>query len=294
MRSFEDNNRFESSAPPSDNNYDYRWFWDDEMPSIRLLSQQIQAQSYVTMRLVRPEGLMTLPDGTQIVAPAVSNPSGVESTDIDPGHTQYAIGIRKDTADISPLTGQLVAWRKVYKPLDQLPAYEFCHDTLWPEGEQYLRTIAADARKVIAEPEALGKTQAAEAGVIKEFIRHEIQRVYGSGEVWFMGLVEKTAYKSWVHNWGAVAVRRIGDPKLLTNPLNYDDVALVPTVIDVDNFYANMAHDIMTRSDTPDRKLLNNFIYMAHGVSDERLGSDVAAFRVWAINQVNTNNRDDT
>lgn len=97
-----------------------------------------------------------------------------------------------------------------------------------------------------------------------------------------------------VHNWGDVAVRRIGEPKLLMNPLNYDDVALVPTVIDVDNFYANMAHDIMTRSGTPDRKLLTNFIYMAHGVSDERLGSDLAAFRAWAIGQVNNNNGDDT
>lgn len=114
---------------------------------------------------------MTLPDGTQIVVPpAVSNPSGVESTDIDPGHTQYAIGIRKDTTDMSPLTGKLVAWRKVYKPLDQLPAYRFCQDTLWPQGEQYLRMIAVDANRVIAEPEALGKTQAAETG--------NCQRVY--------------------------------------------------------------------------------------------------------------------
>lgn len=294
MRSFEDNNRFESYIPPSDNNYDYRWFWDDEMPGIRLLSQQIQAQSYVTMQLVRPEGLVTLPDGTQIVAPAVSNPSGVESTAINLGHTQYAIGIRKDTADISPLTGQLVAWRKVYKPLDQLPTYEFCHDTLWPEGEQYLRTIAADARKVIAEPEALGKTQAAGAGVIKEFIRNEIQRVYGSGEVWFMGLVDKTTYRSWVHNWGTVAVRRIGEPKFLTNPLNYDDVALVPTVIDVDNFYANMAHDIMTHDGAPDHKLITNFIYMVNGLSDEQLGIHLVAFRDWARGQVSGNNRDNT
>lgn len=292
MRLFEGNNRFESYVPPSDNNYDYRWYWDDEMPAMVLLSQQIQAQSYVAMRLVRPEGLVTLPDGTQIVASAVSNPSGVEPTDVDPGRTQYAIGIRKDTTDISPLTGKMVAWRKVYKPLDRLPAYEFCRDTLWSQGEQYLRTIAADASKVIVEPEALGKTQAAEAGVVKEFIRNEIQRVYGSGEVWFMGLVDKTAYRSWVHNWGAVAVRRIGESKLLTNPLNYDDVALVPTVIDVDNFYTNMAHDIMTRGGTLDDKLLTNFVYMADGMSDEQLGRDLAVFRDWAIEQTNSNNEE--
>lgn len=261
---------------------------------MKLLSQQIQAQSYVTMRLVRPEGLITLPDGTQIVAPNVSNPSGMESTDSDPGHTQYSLGIRKETNDFSPLTGKLVAWRKVYKSLDRLPAYEFCHDTLWPQGEQFLREVAADPRRVIAEPEALGKTREAEAGAIKEFIRNEIQCVYGTGEVWFMGLVDKTAYRSWVHNWGAVAVRRIGEPKLLTNPMNYDDVALVPTVIDVDNFYANMAHDIMTRGSIPDDKLLTNFVYMAHGVSDERLGSDLAAFRVWAIGIVNGNNGDNS
>ncbi len=293
MRSIEgNNNRFESYVPPRDNLYDYRWYWDEQVPDVVLLSKQIQAQSYVTMRLVRPEGLVTLPDGTQIVAENVSNPSGVETNDVVPGHTQYAIGVRKDTDDLSPLTGKLVAWRKVYRELERLPAYEFCQDVLWPAGEQFLREVVADPNRIIAEPEALGKTRAAEAGVIKEFIRNEIQRVYGTGEIWFMGLVEKTAYRSWVHNWGSVAVCQIGEPKRLTNPLKYDDVLLVPTVIDVDNFYVNMAHDIMMRGPDQDDKLIANFVYMAHGINDEKLGADIAAFRAWAVARMNAGDGD--
>ena len=101
-----------------------------------------------------------------------------------------------------------------------------------------------------------------------------------------MGLVEKTAYKSWVHSWGTAAVRRIGESKKLTHSYNFENVALVPTVMDIDNFYANMAHDILATDNQSTGKLLENFVYMSAGLSNSTLGEELADFRYWAQSMI--------
>ena len=282
MKFHERDNRYERYLPPADNRYDYVWFDAEESPEGVLLAKRIQAESYVNMQIVRPEGLITLENGDRIISPTVSNPSGDSYVALGDNHTEYVLGVEKGTTDIDPLTGRLVAWRKFYAPLDALPAYQFCNDRLSPEGERYLRAVDADPFRKLAEPEALGKTMNANPGTIKEFVRNEIQRARGTGEVWFMGLVEKTVYQSWVHNWGPSAVRQIGESKLLTNPHNYNDVALVPTVVDIDKFYGNMAYDIMSNGAHPNDPRVANFLYMSNGVSDDELGMKLTAFRKWA------------
>ena len=285
------NRGIETYEHPREDKYDYCEFPIEGNPEGVLIAQQIQAESYLHMRIVRPEGLMALPDGARIIAPDVSNPTGMNTANNRPDYIEYSLGVAKGTTNLSPITGNMVAWRKYYAPLDQLPAYQFGKDKIPPKGERYLREIEANPRLTFAEPEALGKTASAGSGAIKEFIRHEIQRSLGKGEVWFMGLVEKTVYNSWVHNWGPTAVWQVGDAKKLTNPHNYDDVALVPTVLDVDTFYSNMAFDILM---TPNRSLkrLKNFVYMSEGVSDEVLGHDLAKFRRRARSYLSTRNTD--
>jgi hypothetical protein len=280
--------RHELVNSPRADEYDYCDFPAVDNPEGVLIAQQIQAQSYVNMKIVRPEGIITLPSGEKIIDPMVSNPTGEIDEEVEKEYIEYSIGVEKNTHDLDATTGKLVAWRKVYAALDALPAYKFCQDGLWlwQEGEHYLRYVAADTSLVLAEPEALGKTIHAEKGVIKEFIRNEIQRSLGKGEVWFMGLVEKTVYHSWVYNWGPTAVMQVGLAKRLENPNNFDDVALVPTVMEIDNFYINMMQDIKNLGDEQSKRRLVNFIYMSDGLSDEVLGPDVAAFRRLALDIV--------
>lgn len=276
--------RFDSHEPPRTDKYDYSYFTPEENPDGELLAKQIQAQSYVNMRIVRPEGLITLANGAQIMAPSASNPSGVPYVPIVGSRAEYALGIEKGTTDLNPMTGRLVAWKKLYAPLDALPAYQFSKDVLWSEGEQYLRSVEADPGCVLVEPEALGKTINAGRAVVKEFIRAEIQRVLGRGEVWFMGLVEATAFESFVHNWGQTAVKQIGPSKQTFHPQMCSGIALVPTVMNIDSFYDNMAYDILTPGNKFAERQLTNFVYMSDGVSDTTLGSELAEFRVWACN----------
>lgn len=286
-------NRFDIHLPPREDRYQYYNFTPENHPAGVLLAKQIQAQSYVEMRIVRPEALLTLPDGSQIISPDATNPSGVMYEPPEDSYIEYTLGVRKGTTDPSPTTGDMVAWKKLYTSLDGLPEYQFCKDDLSPESERYLREIDANPHLTLVEPEALGKTLGAGGGAIKEFIRNEVQRAYGKGEIWFMGLVEKTVYQSWVHNWGPSAIRRIGDSKNLPHPMIVEDVALVPTIVDIDNFYANMVHDIKTSSGKDALRKLVNFLYMAEGLSDVALGEEIATFRVWAEKAINWRGSDE-
>lgn len=283
---------FDPYESPRFDRYDYYYFSPDEHPDNALLARQIQAQSYINMRIARPESLITLANGAQVLSPEASNPSGRPFNTASNSRAEYALGIKKDTDDLSPITGKLVSWKKLYAPLDALPAYQFCKDSLWPEGEQYLQDVEADPLLSLVEPEGLSKTINADSGVVKEFIRAEIQRVIGQREVWFMGLVESTAYESFVHNWGQSAVRQIGASKLMNSPHNYDDVALVPTIIDIDNFFDNMVCDILAPGNKFVHRQLVNFVYMSDGISDDALGSDLANFRDWARDILNDSGSD--
>lgn len=282
--------RFESYVPPRNDNFQYYYFTPEDNPTGAQIAKSIQAESYVKNRIVRPAGLITLPDGTRILSPEVTNPSGIPYKAPQGSQTVYALGIEKGSTDFSAETGRMVAWRKFYAPptmpLEALPAYQFSKESLWPEGEQYLRQIAEEAKLVVVEPEALGKTENAGRGAIKEFIRNEIQRVFGNGEVWFMGLVEKTVFGSWVHIWGKTAIRQIGDPKKTPHPYNYDDVYLVPTVVDIDQFYASMEHDILSADEDSRERLMKDFIYMSDGISDHALGPELAEFRQLVVQEL--------
>lgn len=272
--------------------YDYQYFSPEQSPDGELLARQIQAQSYVNMRIVRPEGLVILENGAQVLAPDAVNPPGYPGLVGPDTRVEYALGVEKNATDMNPLTGRLVSWKKLYAPLDILPTYHLCKRGISPEGEDYLRQVASNPTMTLVETEALGKTVAAGPGVVKEFIRAEIQRALGRGEVWLMGLVHKTAYRSFVHNWGEAAVRQIGAPQRLSHAYLEDDIELIPTVIDIDAFFANMVSDILRPDNQRSSKHLLNFLYMVEGITDDRLSKDVAAFRAQARQAVAEGNGD--
>lgn len=275
-------NNYEVSSgddePPRIDTYDYSYFSPEENPEGELLARQIQAQSYVAMGIVRPEGLITLENGVQILAPDAANPPGYPSAHSNT-YIEYALGIERHSTDMDPMTGHLVAWKKLYAPLDSLPTYQLCRSALTAAGEEYLRKIDTSLDYTLVETEALGKTIRAGSGVVKEFIRAEIQRSLGRKEVWLMGLVGKTAYKSFVHNWGKEAIRKIGEPCRLDHAYVVDDVELVPTVLDIDAFFSNMAYDILSSDSRDSQRRLANFVYMAEGVGNDVLGLELAEFR---------------
>jgi len=272
-------NRLGSHEVYRDDNYDYCHFFSEESPDGVLLARQIQAQSYVNMKITRPEAVVELPNGAQVLADEATNPSGVAHEPVEGFRTEYILGLKKGTTDLNPVTGELVTWRKSYAALEQLPAYQFLKSNLFLEGKLYLQAVEADPSLVLVEPEGLGKTKNAKNGVIKEFIRSEIQRSLGRGEVWFMGLVEGTTYRSFVHNWGSAALRQIGAARPIVNNYTHRNVALVPTVLDVDNFYRNLASDIAASQGVERDTLLASFVYMTEGASDEQLGAEAAALR---------------
>lgn len=279
MGSFEERNYFDTYVPPKDNRYDYCDFRAEEWPEAELLAKQIQAQSYVDSGFVRPEGLVTLENGEQILASDIAVPAQVSQGGVNGAWTEYSIGIEKGSIDTDPVTGKLVAWKKSHAPLDALSTYQYCRDSLWPDWEGYLRGVDAYPALELVEPEALGKTKNAGRRVVTEFMRNEVQRAQGKGEIWFMGLVEKTVYRMFVRHWGPLAVRQIGEPKRLVHPDVDESVMLVPTVMDIDCFFQDFYDHIVTFGDEIPPSLLANFVYMTEGVSDAALGSELADFR---------------
>lgn len=269
--------------------YDYCDFPADGNPEGVLIAQQIQAQSYINKNFVHTDGLITLEGGEQVLAPDIANPADADLIATRPDWTEYSIGVAKANSDLDPLTGEMVAWKKRYAPLDALPTYTYCKDHLWPGWEEYLRTIDMSPTVWLAEPEALGKTINAGKGVVTEFMRNEIQRVYGKNEVWFMGLVEKTVFQTFIRNWGPLAVEQIGEAKRLEHPMVSPDVKLVPTLMDIDKFYLNFYYHLQTLQSQNEltQVHLNHFLYMTSGISDEKLGKKVARFRASIRNDDN-------
>jgi|GEM_PF-3742728 len=279
MRLFEGVGRPGEYEPPVSNRYEYRDFRAETWPEGELLARRVQAKSYQASGFVRPEGLVC-ENGVEVLAADIARPSDVPPEVESGAWTEYSIGREKDDADWDPETGKLVAWKKYHAPLDALPTYRFCRDNLWDGWSEYLRAVDADPARELAEPEGLGKTSD-DPGVIKEFMRNEIQRAQGKGEVWFMGLVETTVFGSWLHYWGPRAVRKIGDPKPLVHP-HVEDVRLVPTVMDIDRFYVDFYSYLRSLGDKLTLKQLADFVYMADGISDTALGAEVADFRTKA------------
>ncbi len=270
--------RPESYTPVREDSYQYYYFSSGDFPGGELLSKQIQAQSYVNRGLVHPEGLITVEDGKQILAPDIATPSDVSLDH----HIEYIVGCEKGSIDFDPNTGKLVTWKKNYAPIDSLPTYTYCKDSIWNQWNKYLREVDENPNLKLVEPEGLGKTENAGRGVVTEFMRNEIQRAMGKGEIWFMGLVEQTVYKSFVHNWGPYAVRQIGEPKQLDHPHVDESVNLVPSVMNIDRFFYNFAHAIVISGNDYNQRLLGNFVYMTEGMSDKKLGPQIAEFRAHA------------
>lgn len=259
--------------------FQYYYFSPQDLPGGYLVAQQVQAQSYLNNGFVYPEGFVRLPAGQIVLAPDVADPSDIRSKAGE--YTECILGIEKGTHDLDPLTGSMVTWRKRYAPLDALPTYDFCKDHLRPGWEDYLRNVEADPSRTLVEPEGLGKTINTGRGVVTEFMRNEIQRAYGRGEIWFMGLVESTVFASFVHNWGPLAVRQIGDAKSFDHPHVNPNVRLVPSIMNIDTFFLDYYDHLQTRllsGELTDREL-EQFIYMAEGMSDQALGQKVAKLR---------------
>lgn len=275
-------------VPPKSNNYVYDCFWAKDLPEGALVAQQIQAQSYVSNGFVKQEGLVATHDSegneVYVLAPDIAEPSDDSFSLTNGSRIEYVIGLEKGSIDIDLSTGKLVTWKKRYAPLDMLPTYNFCKDGLWHGWEESLRQIDASSDFKLVEPEALGKTVNAGPGVISEFMRNEIQRSLGKGEIWFMGLVEKTVFQKFRRDYGSLVTRQIGEPKRLKHEHVYSDVTLVPTVMDIDNFFVNMKKNILACGNDMTKRQLEAFAYMSDGVSDTCLGPDpeLPAFRAWA------------
>lgn len=289
MKSFEYRTGPDAYIPPRDNAYAYQDFRAETWPEGTLLARQIQALSYLANGFVRPEGIM-IEDGVEVLAPDIATPSEAAADTSESVWIEYSLGIAKGSASMNPRTDKMVAWRKYHAPLEALPAYRYSRDTLWPGWDDYLHRVDADPILELAETEGLGKTSN-DPGVIKEFMRNEIQRALGKGEVWLMGLVEKTVFQSWVRMWGPIAVKQIGDPKPLHHP-HVQDIRLVPTVMDIDRFFDDYYQHLKSQEDGLSTKQLTDFVYMADGVSDDALGREIAAFRAQARKTLHKRRKD--
>ncbi len=276
MKTYENGERGGAYRLPVDNKYNYRDFRSETWPEGVLLARQIQARSYLASGFVSEAGIVH-EDGAEVLASDIATPFDMQPDVSDGIWMEYSLGVEKGEVGTNPKTDKMVAWRKYHAPLEKLPTYRFCRENLWPGWDEYLSAVDADPTCELTEPEGLGKTTA-DHGVIKEFMRNEIQRAFGKGEVWFMGLVEKTVFGSWVHYWGSLAVRQIGDPKQMEHQ-HVKDVRLVPTVMDIDHFFEDYYAHLKAQKDGLTSKQLSDFVYMTDGMRDSALGTEIAAFR---------------
>jgi hypothetical protein len=265
------------NMPPRSDRYDYSYFSPDQNPDGVLLAKQIQAQSYMNMNFVHPEGVITLPNGAKILDETIDNPAGPLPHVSSNTNAEYVLAVEKGSTDMDPLTGKLMTWKKCYSKLEDMSAYHFSRDVIWGEWNEYLQRISEGNGKLV-EIEAMGKTKNAGPHAISELMRNELHRSMGKGEIWFFTIVDRT-HEAFTHSWGPTAVRQIGTARQIDHPHVYKNVRLIPGIIDVDNFFTNSYHDILKKDNPFALKQMHNYLYMTEGLSDEQLGDERAAFR---------------
>lgn len=273
---FNGGSRREQYVPPADNKYAFHQYFSEWSPAEVLLAKRIQAQSYVHMGFVEPEGLATLGEDDSgapitILTPDIDTPVELPRH-AAPYWTEYVIGYEKGSDDLSPETGKMVTWKKMYAPLDAMPAYQLSGNDLWDGWEDALRQVPPHQ---LVEIEAMGKTKNAGSKAIAELMKNELLRVQGKGEIWYFNIVN-TTYDAFVRMWGPLAVRQVGNPRPLEHEHINKDLRLVPGVIDVDNFYRNIMNTITSPYAY---KSMEMFLYMTNGIASDVLDDDIADFR---------------
>lgn len=190
--------------------------------------------------------------------------------------TQYYLAVNPtNEMDKSSLRKINVGPGKTYR---DLPAYELCQNTLWPEGLAELeeaerngiaiKEIAAMARTVQGRPEG-----------IHELIRHAVHDALGQREAWLFSIVS-TTYKSFIKNFASQNMRLIGSDVSLSDNRVKEDIVLKPVIVDIDNFMATLYSAYLT-AERPIQKerLRRSFLFMSEGLDERQLGPWLAESR---------------
>lgn len=155
--------------------------------------------------------------------------------------------------------------------IEKLPGYEQSRFILPQDVREWLFNIPAERLREIGSfghiPEVSSK-----AGL--ELLRHVLQDSLGKGEVWFFTMVSTNVTRL-VKHFGPQAVRMVGAPVKMEDE-RVNGVQLVPTVVDVDAFFANVLNSIRTETnDARRRHYVLSVLNFAQGLGVDELGEAV-------------------
>lgn len=157
--------------------------------------------------------------------------------------------------------------------IENLPGYAQSRSILPLETQEWLSTIPSEHLREIGSfghvPEVSSK-----AGL--ELLRHVLQDSLGKNEVWFFTMVSTNVARL-VKHFGPEAVRIVGAPVKIED-VRVNDVHLVPTVVDVDSFYANVIGSIHAEADDVKRQhYALSVLNFAEGLRADQVGETVFA-----------------
>ena len=162
--------------------------------------------------------------------------------------------------------------------IDRLPAYQLCKDALYPEGEEYLRSIESPSER-IKEIGAMARTEVASPLAVFELLRNSVHESLGRQELWFFSIVSST-YDTLSENFGSHALRQIGEPISINDQRVNKDIVLIPAVADIDQFFANI-YTAVLEEQLPGRRLkkMRSLLFFTDGIVDAALDESISLAR---------------
>lgn len=264
----ENNNHIPIQYPRPYRNDDYvfKRFTETTSPELVAGARQLHALGYEDMGFIYKDAI---------------DDNGFLNSDIDHARgstVEYYIGIEPSDKNQEDSPSIRTTLRKISIPsdgtLDDLPAYQLCRESLYPEEKAKLLSID-NPHKYIKEISALARSPETGPMATLEVLRDVLHESLGKNELWFFSMVN-TTYDSLVESFGPKAIRQIGDAVKINNPLVPDHITLVPAVVEIDHFLFNISEAAMNSIDQfQQRKFLRSLEYFANGLRDQEMDDEV-------------------
>lgn len=245
--------------------YNISEFTEFSNPDMTDVARKVHAEGYCTMNFVEDS--------------AIDPATGWLAEDIDKARGPYVdIFVAENPANEK----DKATIRKEHIPyggtVDDLPAIQLCRGSMRPEVMEMLDAIESP-EFVLKEIGAMARTEAGGALGPFELIRETTQAARGKGELWIFSIVS-TTFDSLQESFGERAFPQVGEPVDLDDDRVKEHIKLIPVLVDIDNFYANIAEGAITAGNpVRAKKLIRSFLFLTAGMEDTELTPKELAFK---------------
>lgn len=260
------------------NTYVIDQFTEQQRPDLALIAQQVQARGYRKARFVLANSIVC-PEGT--LHPSVDEARGP--------NVDYMLARNPDYRKLTDRATLRHINLSQGGSVSDLPAYEKCGAYMSSEGREWLKE-KLEAGRPIREVASMAADAGENGPAIYEMLRHSIQEALGKGETWFFSIVGTSIIKL-TESLGASNFRILGEPVAMNNPLINPNITLQPVALEPDAAFRELPN-LLERarwSAGSDRsgggkpalaKAIRTILFFTDGVSDEKLGPDLARTRL--------------